>query len=125
MQFGLILDSHKFQSKHFRNTTQSNKRNNQNSTSKRQDNYMKQGDTNDWITQYSHNFQSKNNYMKEGDTNDRILINVAILTFLLSTIPFSTKTSRYPLHMMFTCRSWYDIREPVILIRILYIDLSC
>jgi len=23
------------------------------------------------------------------------------------------------------CRSWFDIREPVILIRILYIDLSC
>jgi len=47
--------------------------------------------------------------------------NVAILT---STIPFSTVISRHLLHMVFTCRSWFNIREPVILIRIFNIDLS-
>jgi len=33
------------------------------------------------------------------------MINGTILTFLLSTIPFSTVTSRHLLHMVFTCRS--------------------
>jgi len=32
------------------------------------------------------------------------MINVTILTFLWSTIPFLTVTSRYLLHMVFTCR---------------------
>jgi len=48
-----------------------------------------------------------------------------ILSFLSSTIPFAIVTSRHLLHMVFTCRSWFDIREPLILIRIFYIDLSC
>jgi len=47
-----------------------------------------------------------------------------ILTFLSSIIRFSIVTSRL-LHVVFTCRSWFDIREPVILIGIFYIDLSC
>jgi len=46
------------------------------------------------------------------------MINVTILTLLSSTIPFSTVTSRHLLHMVFTSRSWFDIREPVILIGI-------
>jgi len=33
------------------------------------------------------------------------IINVTILTFLSSTIPFSTVTSRHLLHMVFKCRS--------------------
>jgi len=45
-----------------------------------------------------------------------------ILTLLSSTVPFSTLTSRH-LHMVFIC-SWFDIREPVILMRIFYIDRS-
>jgi len=53
------------------------------------------------------------------------MINVTILTFLSSIIPFSTVTSYQLLHMVFTCRKWFDIREPVILIRNFYIDLSC
>jgi len=50
---------------------------------------------------------------------------VTILTFLSSTIPFSTVTSRHLLHMVFTYLGWFDIQEPVILIRIFYIDLPC
>jgi len=53
------------------------------------------------------------------------MINVTILIFLSSTIPFSTVTSRRLLHMVFTCRSRFHIREPVIPIRILYIYMSC
>jgi len=46
------------------------------------------------------------------------MTNVTILTFLPSNIPFSTVTSHHLLHMVFTCRSWFDIREPVIPISI-------
>jgi len=51
--------------------------------------------------------------------------NMTILTFLSSTVPSLKVTSRHLLHMVFTCRSWFDIREPLILITIFYIDLSC
>jgi len=46
------------------------------------------------------------------------------LTFLSSSIPFSAVTSRHLLHMVFTCRNWFDILESVIPIGIVYIDLS-
>jgi len=39
------------------------------------------------------------------------MINVTILTFLSSTIPFSTVRSRHLLNTVLTCRSWFDIRE--------------
>jgi len=50
---------------------------------------------------------------------------VTILAFLSSTVPFSTVTSRRLLHVVFACRGWFDVREPVILVGIFYIDLSC
>jgi len=53
------------------------------------------------------------------------MINVTILTFLSSIIPFSKVTFCHLLCMVFTCRCWFDIRKPVIPIRILDTDLSC
>jgi len=47
--------------------------------------------------------------------------------FNFHIVNYPSLDSKIPhlLHMVFTCRSWFDIREPVILIRIFYIDLSC
>jgi len=50
---------------------------------------------------------------------------VTILTFLSSAIRFSIVASRRLLHVVFACRGWFDIREPVILVGIFCIDLSC
>jgi len=52
-----------------------------------------------------------------------VITNVEILTFQSSTISFSTLIYRHCLQV-FTYRSWFDIREPTITIRIFYIDLS-
>jgi len=60
-----------------------------------------------------------------GTLTTKLKDNVAILTFLSSTIPFSTVTFRHLLHMVFTYRSSFDNREPVILVGIFYVDLSC
>jgi len=40
-----------------------------------------------------------------GTLTTNFIINVTIITFLSSTIPFSTITSRLLLYMVFTCRS--------------------
>jgi len=44
--------------------------------------------------------------------------------FPIVKYPFLDSNIRHILPMVFTCRSWFDIREPVIFIKIFYIDLS-
>jgi len=39
------------------------------------------------------------------------ITDVTILTLLSSTIPFAKVTSHHLLHMVFTCRNWFDIRQ--------------
>jgi len=74
------------------------------------------------VTKYSFNstsyFTLTSNMTLMEPWQPDFMINVTILTFLLSTIPFSTVTSRHLLHMSFTCRILFDIREPVTLITI-------
>jgi len=55
----------------------------------------------------------------------KVLSRIYKITLFKLEVCFSIVTSRFLLHMVFTCSSWCDIREPVILIRIFYIYLSC